>query len=177
MCAGGMMAMILVSLPVTPYLWRGAASVFGPRVNALGYAVLFLLALCFAIYLIRHRDGFDVSKFFLLVGIAAIYYLLLRYHCRFPAERLHLFEYGLLAYLSYRALMFDFSRMKAYELAFLMSSLFGLVDEVIQHALPNRVFEWRDVVTNVIASALGLIVAALLTRETAPAVSSSETNI
>jgi VanZ family protein len=100
----------------------------------------------------------------LLAVFATVYFYLLRYHCRFPAERLHLMEYGLLAYLSYRVLRFDFPRASAYVLGFLLSSGFGFMDEVIQYFLPNRVFELRDVVTNVAASALGLLVVGVLLR-------------
>ncbi|MBI5116822.1 VanZ family protein [Candidatus Poribacteria bacterium] len=176
-CAAAMMSVILLSLPITPFLWRKAVEVFGPQFNILGYFVLVVLALVFAIYAVRRRDRLERSSVFVLGGLAVIYYWLLRYHCRFPAERLHLFEYGLLAYLLYRALRYDFPEMKAYSLGFSISSLFGLLDEIIQHFLPNRVFEWRDVATNVIASALGLVITWLLFRETSRPVTSSETTI
>jgi VanZ family protein len=97
-------------------------------------------------------------------ALGLIYGWLLRYHCRFPAERLHLIEYGLLAFLVLKALLFDFSDAPSYGMAFAFAALFGLMDEGIQYILPNRNFEWRDVVTNVLASALGLLVVRLVTR-------------
>ena len=154
---GSTMFCILLSLPFTPVLWRIGTETVGPRFNAVGYVVLLLLAVGFVTHMIRHRRKFGVYRFFLLACLLLTYAYLLKYHCRFPAERLHLIEYGLLAYLSYRALRLDFSSVRAYALGFLASSGFGFLDEVIQHILPNRVFELRDVMTNVIASALGLL--------------------
>jgi VanZ family protein len=156
---GIMMFCILFSLPLTPILWGKAVEQFGSRFNAVGYVVLLLLAGGFSVYMIRHRRELGMFRFLLLAGLLFTYGCLLKYHCRFPAERLHLMEYGLLAYLSYSGLRLHLSRMSAYVLGFLISSAFGFLDEVIQYVLPNRVFEYRDVMTNVIASALGLLVA------------------
>lgn len=156
-CVSAMMSCILLSLPFTPILWRIGADNVGPRFNAVGYVVLLLLAAGFAVYMIRHRPEFGFFRFLLLAALLFVYGYLLKYHCKFPAERLHLIEYGLLAYLLYRALWLDLPRAPAYVLGFLISSAFGFLDEVIQHILPNRVFELRDIATNVIASALGLL--------------------
>ncbi len=158
------MICILVSLPVTPILWRAAAKTLGLAFDALGYAVLTLTTAVFAIYINRHRERFSAFSLLLLALFATVYFYLLKYQCRFPAERLHLMEYGLLAYLFYRALRFDFSKASAYVLGFLLSSGFGFMDEVIQYFLPNRVFELRDVMTNVAASALGLLVVGVLLK-------------
>ena len=86
-----------------------------------------------------------------------MYFYLLKYQCKFPAERLHLVEYGLLAYLLYRALRLYLPSGKAYIFGFLIASGFGFLDELIQYILPNRVFETRDVMTNVLAAGLGLL--------------------
>ncbi|UCD56953.1 MAG: VanZ family protein, partial [Candidatus Hydrogenedentota bacterium] len=163
-----MMACILISLPITPILWRAGAKTLGPHFDTTGYVVLLLIIVGFAIHMIRHRHRFGILGFLLLSALALVYLCLLKYHCRFPAERLHLMEYGLLAYLLYKALRFDLPRAKAYLLGFLISSAFGFFDEVIQHILPNRVFEVRDVMTNLIASALGLLVVAVLLRAKSP---------
>jgi len=161
---GIMMVFILLSLPLTPILWGQAVEKFGDRVNAVGYVVLLSLAGGFFVSMVRRRRELGILRFFLLAGLVVIYGCLLKYQCRFPAERLHLMEYGLLAYLSYSALRLHVPRMPAYVLGFLISSAFGFLDEVIQYVLPNRVFEYRDVMTNVIASGLGLLVAGLCLR-------------
>jgi len=83
-------------------------------------------------------------------------------------------EYGLLAYLVYKALRHDFPETKAYIIGFLIASGFGFLDEVIQHVLPNRVFEMRDVMTNVLAALLGLLMARALLRPGASGISIDE---
>ena len=153
-----MMFLILLSLPVTPSLWSEAIERVGPGFNAVGYIFVLAFACWITVHMICRSGEFRMFRFFLFLVLLAIYGYLQKYHCKFPAERLHLIEYGLLACLSYRALRLDFSRAPAYVLAFLISAAFGYLDEMIQYVLPNRVFESRDVMTNVIASALGLLV-------------------
>ncbi len=162
--AGIMMICILISLPTTPILWRAGLRTVGPHFNAVGYVAFLVTALGLAVYMIRRRPKTGIFGFLALAGLAVAYAYLLKHHCKFPAERLHLIEYGLLAYLLYRALRPDFTRAVAYALSLLISSGFGFLDEIIQHVLPNRVFELRDVMTNLLASALGLLVVAVLAR-------------
>lgn len=161
---GLMMVAILITLPTTPILWRAATKVFGPEFNAIGYVIFFLAFIGFGIYMFLRRSGFDVIRLLLLLGFALVYYCLLRYQCQLPAERLHLVEYGLLAYLLYRAFRMNFPKAGAYALGFLFASGFGFLDEAIQYILPNRVFEMRDVVTNVLAAGVGLLAVAVLLR-------------
>ncbi len=73
-----------------------------------------------------------------------------------PIGRVHLAEYGLLAILVVRALPGP-PGARHYGGAFLAASAVGLVDEVVQHFLPNRVFDWYDVALNVGASLLGVL--------------------
>lgn len=161
---GSMMVVILITLPITPILWRAATKVFGPEFNAIGYVVFFLAFIGFGIYMFLRRSKFDAVGLVSLIGFALVYYYLLRYHCQFPAERLHLLEYGLLAYLLYRAFRMNFPKAGAYALGFLIASGFGFLDEAIQYILPNRVFEMRDVMTNVFAAGVGLLAVAVLLR-------------
>lgn len=166
-CVGIMLLCVLISLPITPILWRFMVNTFGQRFNSIAYAASILLIIGFAVYMIRHRERFGISHYLLLGGLALFYFYLLKYQCHFPAERFHLIEYGLLAYLTFRALRFDFPRTMAYGLAFLLTSAFGILDEGIQYLLPNRVCEFRDMMTNVIASGLGLVVVSVLFRKDA----------
>jgi glycopeptide antibiotics resistance protein len=157
-----MLGLILITLPLTPILWRAGTKGLGRRLDLLGYVALIVAILFVLMYMIRHRARFCGFHFLLIAALAGIYFYLLKHQCRFPAEKLHLLEYGVVACLFYRALRTDFPSAKSYVLAFLMSSGFGFLDEIIQYLLPNRVFEIRDVMTNVAASALGLVVLALL---------------
>lgn len=82
-----------------------------------------------------------------------------------PEERLHFVEYGVLAFLVYRALILDVSKRLGYLLAFIITTLIGLGDEGIQYLLPNRYYQFKDVCLNSISAALGLIFVFVVQRE------------
>jgi len=91
-----------------------------------------------------------------LLGFGAAYLLILWQP--FFAEKLHILEYGILGYLALK----DTFRMDKhtainiiYALCFV--TLIGSLDEGFQRVLPYRVFEVRDIVTNVLSGALGII--------------------
>jgi hypothetical protein len=161
---GLMMLCILLTLPTTPILWKWAIETFGDGINSVAYVVFFFCFFGFSILTIRRRSETRFKDFLILCVFMLVYLYLLKYQCRFPAERLHLAEYGALAYLLYSALRMDFLEGKAYFLGFIAASGFGLFDELIQFILPNRVFEMRDVATNIIAAGLGLLVIKFLVR-------------
>ena len=79
-------------------------------------------------------------------------------------ERTHLFEYGLVAALVHEALI-ERHKNGGWEswpswipapaiLALIISILLGLLDEVIQSFLPNRVYDLQDVIFNTIAAVM-----------------------
>jgi hypothetical protein len=84
-----------------------------------------------------------------MIGIIAI-------HLKIPEERIHLVEYGLLSFLVYGALRFDFSGFTLFVLTCVIVSGFGFLDEVIQGILPNRYFGWRDVLLNAAGGLMGV---------------------
>jgi len=73
-----------------------------------------------------------------------------------PEERMHFLQYGLIALLARRALA-GARPVLQYALAVLLAALFGLGDELIQGALPDRVYDPRDVLVNGVAAALALM--------------------
>lgn len=82
-----------------------------------------------------------------------------------PEERLHFIEYGVLAFLVYRALILDLNNSQAYLVAFFITSLIGWGDEGIQYILPNRYYDFRDVCLNSIGAALGLAFVYIIHRD------------
>lgn len=97
-----------------------------------------------------------------LIGVCYVYGVMV---IPFPAEKIHFLQYGVLAFLCYRALRADFSRRKAYIFAILLTTVFGWIDEGIQHLLPNRYYELRDVALNSISGVLGLFLVFIFERE------------
>lgn len=79
-----------------------------------------------------------------------------------PEEQVHFIEYGILSALVYVALTHDIKNKSIYFLSSLIVSVFGAGDEVIQWILPNRVFDVRDLVMNVIAGILVQVLIAMV---------------
>ena len=90
-----------------------------------------------------------------MIGGAYVYGLLIIPN---PEEKLHFIEYGILAYLIFRAVELDFRRPLAFLYAFLLTAAFGWIDEGIQHLLPNRYYQNEDVLLNAAGGLLGLAV-------------------
>ena len=81
-------------------------------------------------------------------------------------ERTHLIEYGLLATFIFQALEErDQNHRKVPHIPLITigaTSFLGLVDEVIQALLPNRIFDIRDVGFNVIAAIIAVVFSLLM---------------
>ena len=74
-----------------------------------------------------------------------------------PEEKIHFIEYGILAYLVFRALRLDHGAGAAYAGALALTAALGWVDEGIQHLLPNRYYQTSDVALNAVSGLLGLL--------------------
>jgi hypothetical protein len=147
---------ILALLPFFPMLWAWAARHFPQGIKALTIGpvvcggLLFLFERIF-IKKIRSRLyylGLAVMFFF--------YFVLIAFWCRFPAERLHVAEYSLLALLAHGCLESRFKNAWVYPAALGYCLLVGCLDEGTQYFLPNRVFEFRDLFVNWLASLLAV---------------------
>ncbi len=93
------------------------------------------------------------------LGIAAAY-LLVFVRMTIPEERTHLIEYGVLAVFVYEALSERAGQGRRVPvpalLAVLAAALAGVLDECIQAFLPNRVFDPRDILFNVLAGVMAV---------------------
>ena len=80
------------------------------------------------------------------------------YHLRnIPLEPIHVLEYGILGLLVYRALVHRIRDYSVYVFAMLIVGLAGIIDEYIQWVIPSRIFDLRDIKTNVIVGGLAQI--------------------
>jgi VanZ like family len=114
-----------------------------------GGAALLLLAL--------RRRAVSWWWFLQLAVVAAGYAVALSWLHMYRLERIHFPEYGIAAWLSWRAvapvLHTDSGR---YTAAAAVASIIGIGEEVLQMFVPGRVFDPKDVVANVVAVMLGL---------------------
>ena len=147
---------------VTIYLTLGLTATLVGKVNgavlaAAFFACLILVGVTIVTQGLRVRPG--GMEMGVAVGIVVVY-VLLGVRMAIP-ERSHLMEYGVLAVLVYEAISERVTNGRHVPLpavcAFLATSLIGVIDECIQAVLPSRVFDWRDIVFNVLAALAAVV--------------------
>ena len=126
-------------------------------------AAFFLMLIAVLTQGLRARPrGVEIG---VVIGIAAVY--LMVFARMGIVERTHLFEYSIVATLIYEALKERASQGRIVRvpalLAILISSLIGVIDEVIQLFLPNRVFDPIDMGFNALASLMAVLANVVLT--------------
>jgi VanZ family protein len=144
--------------PICTYL--KAATPFSLLVNILCIVVLILLGIGIGMKIrIQKLSSYVILSMVLLVYIYGLAVL------QYPEEKIHLIEYGFLAYLVIKAIRVDVSKPIAYGYAFILVSVIGWIDEGIQYLLPNRYYQIEDVILNSVSGALGLFLVFILNRE------------
>ena len=131
------------------------------NISALGFLILFG-----AVLLVGFR-GRIPSAFTIAVALGMIsVYALVFLRMASPIERSHLFEYSLLAILIHEALSERFGAGREVQrpgvIAVLLASAIGVVDELLQLAIPSRVFDPIDIGFNVFAAFMGVAVSGAL---------------
>jgi len=150
-------ALVYATVPVFPAVWDRLWVHTEGAIRHLGILVILGLAVA-VLTAVRHRVGRrDWVPYAVLVAVFAAYGYLLAVFGTYPAERLHLIEYGLLGWMLFRALRLDLSGGRAYVVALVLTVLVGVGDESIQWILPQRFFEVKDVVLNAVSGVLGLL--------------------
>ena len=120
--------------------------------------IVVLLIAAIVLRWVRRRPTWSEIGVWIGVGLA---YWITFLRIENPAERTHLFEYGVVAALIHQALLERQRNGRPVPnpaaLTIGVTALLGLLDESIQAILPNRVFDWIDVGFNAFA---GFIVTA-----------------
>ena len=154
----GLAAYIIISASFMLQVRLFLIETFGEQAVQIAFLCLFFLI--FALYLVyiiyKRIPLYRAAAGIIIFGLA---YLLISKQ-PFFAEKLHIPEYGLLGYLALR----DLSRAGKQNgfiadalCVFCFVALVGSLDEVFQLLLPYRVFELRDILTNVLSGSLGIL--------------------
>ena len=102
------------------------------------------------------------------LGVIAVYGMIVVRMGVAPAERTHLFEYGLLALLIHHALVERTRNGRRVPvpavLTVVATALAGWLDEGIQAVLPDRVYDLRDVGFNALAGLMAVLASVFLAR-------------
>jgi hypothetical protein len=122
-----------------------------------GYAVLVLTAAAFlavVYFLIFRLKIRSFSNYAWLSVVAGLYGYFTLQLWRAPEEAVHFLEYGLLGFFLFRALSLSIRDKSIYPTAFLIGSLVGTFDEILQWAMPGRYWDFRDAGLNALAAGL-----------------------
>lgn len=96
-----------------------------------------------------------------LLGAALCYLVAFSWLRAARLERTHLPEYGIAAWLAWRAVgPLVPNRLAGYLAAAALGTAIGYGDELVQAVLPGRVYDLRDVAMNAVGAALGVVVLA-----------------
>lgn len=128
--------------------------------------ILLLILMVLAIISSGLKRRLGRFEIWIIVGIIAVYGMLLLRLFLSPEERTHLFEYGLVGVLLFQALTErkqNGRRVWSPALfAVVVTALLGWLDEGIQAILPNRVYDIRDVGFNALAGLMAITASWLL---------------
>jgi VanZ family protein len=140
---------IYATLGYAPVLWDALNEITGGSGLAIVYAAGISVVVAILLYTVFFKKEKSPAKYLLLLISFYIFFILNKL-ATFPAEKIHLLEYGMLSVLLYNALKVDMDRydVRLYIWGSAICLLAGLIDEIIQLVLPDRFFDWKDVFIN-----------------------------
>ena len=100
-------AFVYSTIPYMPQAWSLLRAYTGEAIRHVGIGAVVLFAIAVVVSIWRTRAHYTLSRYALLASLAAVYAYMLSAFAQFPAERLHLVEYGFMGYMFLRALRID----------------------------------------------------------------------
>ena len=158
---GSYLILLFGTTSLVPQLWFWVASWSNPWLKFIPEGVGFLLTALVLRRLIVQRS----SRFFLqllTLTPTAIFFFVSMNRIRLTIEQIHFSEYGFLTFLVFRFLRHLDPSRRTYVWTLAAVSLIGVLDELLQGLLPNRVYDPRDIAFNALAGVLGLSTVILL---------------
>jgi len=152
--------LIFAFLPVFPSIWSFFFRLYPCALKGFTYMFIPLFVLLFFAYFVfinRNKGpAFYVWSSVLLLSYGPLVF----FYCEYPAERFHLVEYGVLVICTYWCLKVRMKSFRIYLVVIIYTCLVGLLDEIVQGILPNRVYEFKDITINWTSSLLatGLLI-------------------
>ncbi len=138
------------------------------RSNNLLRLTLGALYLLCAIFILRQAADNGERRWQRYAALLGIFFLypFIALKTSSPEEQIHFLEYGLVGVLFARALAAGKPyTWRTYAGAFLLGTLAGWLDEILQGLLPNRHYDIRDIWLNAVSVALGLTIRSLISAK------------
>jgi len=149
-------------LPLGPTIGLGAirtalgAWLLGPGLGVIGVAI------GVALFVRLWRRGAPPWAYVALVLAGVCYTLVFTSLRAARLERTHLAEYGIAAWLAWRALVPSLGdRWPVYGAAWLLAAAIGWGDELVQSVTPGRYYDVRDIGANALGAGLGVLALAV----------------
>jgi len=149
-------------LPYGPAIGRAVqASALGRF--GLGRGAAWIVVAGVVAILVRLRRRSAPAGAYVLAAAAGLgYALALGWLRAIRLERVHLPEYGIAAWLAWRALLAPLGdRSRTYVAAAALAALIGWGDELVQGITPGRVYDVRDIAANALGAGLGALALAV----------------
>lgn len=137
-------------------VWNTLGAVFGLKLLTLFLVILSLMLFSTILY-INIKSGLNLKKI-ILIGVICIGGFIFAWRQPYFAEKAHVLQFGLLGWLVMR----DLNRQKANSwkiilMGFIFVTIISCLTEGLQKFLPWRVFEVRDIITEVLSGIGGII--------------------
>ena len=152
---------ILAFVPYAVRIWRALRDLIGEQGvhwALIGFVVLAAVAVVRAV--VRHRARIEPMRLLLLLALPALIALWMK-KMNVTAEAFHLVEYGLLGAVANRAMACHFRGWRAFVAAAAVTSVVGVLEEVVQWFTPGRHWDLKDVGLNVAGGVLAQVWIAL----------------
>lgn len=138
----------------------------GTHILTLAFVVGFLVMITVIVSGVFSRKPTG-KEIWVLTGITTVYAMIVVRMGVPTLERTHLFEYALVAVLVFHAFLERYSNkpnmIKVALFSIILTGLLGWIDEEIQRILPNRVYDIRDILFNILAGVMTVTACSLLT--------------
>ena len=148
--------LIFATIPYVPKVWGVVTEPLGKNISSVLNVGYFIAACCFVL-----NSYFKLKKksliFYAALGLIFLCYGYLLKDLNIPIEKVHLLEYGGLSFLVYWAIKPKSKGILIYGVILGMVFLVGWADELVQRITPGRVCEFRDILLNWKAGALGFL--------------------
>ena len=164
-------AFVYAVLPLAPRVGLALAGTWlGAWLLGSGLALLACAGVG-ALVVLLHRHRAPLWAYATLLGAAIVYAYTFRWLRAQHLERTHLPEYGVMAFLAWRAVAPLVPGVASgYVAAAVLGAAIGYGDELLQSVVPGRVYDLRDVGMNALGAALGIaVLAAARARRPRPA--------
>ena len=148
---------VYATIPLMPEVWKILNEYTQGAIRYAGVLVVVLVCIAILVRIWQRVRASHWKPYVALGLIFLVYVYVLNKYTTFPAERLHLVEYGFVGYFFFKALRLDLSERSAYLVSFVLTVIVGFGDESIQWILPQRFFELKDVQLNALSGGLGLL--------------------